>query len=88
MPEYMNYIKLLSEYKLEIKHSFHTKLNKWNQNVINFLARQNFIDFLVYISYYTYYLYVCVCVYKSFSTTLDEGQRKNTNKKRHKNWKT
>ena len=38
--------------KLEIYHSIHTKSNKRNQNVINFLVRQT-ICFLKYI-YYTY----------------------------------
>ena len=51
-------------------------LNKWNQNVINFLVRQKFISFLnVYIinALYTY-------VYKSFSPMLDKGLRKNIKK--------
>ena len=34
----------------------HTKSNKWNQNIINFLVRQKFISFLKYV-YYTY-LYI------------------------------
>ena len=40
-------------FKLEIYHLIHTKSNKWNQNVINFLVKQKFICFLKYI-HYTY----------------------------------
>ena len=50
---------------------FYSYLNKWNKNVINFLAKQKFMNFLKYI-YYTYYVYV----YKSYSTTLDKVLRK------------
>ena len=59
---------------------FYSYLNKWNKNVINFLAKQKFMNFLKYI-YYTYYVYV----YKSYSTTLDKVLRK---KKKWRNWKT
>ena len=41
------------------KH-IHTKSNKWNQNVINFLAKQKFKSFLKCV-YYLCYLYVCCC---------------------------
>ena len=41
------------------KH-IHTKSNKWNQNVINFLVKQKFISFLKYICHICY-LYVCCC---------------------------
>ena len=84
MPEYMNYIKLLSEYKLEIKHSFHTKLNKWNQNVINFLARQKLLFSKIHYIIHIIYMYV----YTSFSTMLDKQLRKNTDNKRWRNWET
>ena len=49
------YIKVLTEYKLEIQHLIHTKSKKWNQNIIIFLARQKFIYLIKYI-YYTFYI--------------------------------
>ena len=36
-------------FSLEIQHSIHIKSNKWNQNVMNFLVRQKFTSFLIYI---------------------------------------
>ena len=64
-------------FKLEILHPIHTKSNKWNQNVINFLVRQKVMFSKIYILYilFTY-------VYKSFSTMLDKGLRKFIQKKR------
>ena len=53
------------------------KSNKYNQNVINFLVRQKFIKFLIYI----YYTYFYICIQKLFSTTLDKGLRKNIKKR-------
>ena len=61
--------------KKEIQHSIHTKSNKWNQNVINFLVRQKCMFSKIYI------LYIIIYVYKSFSTTLDKGLSKNIKKK-------
>ena len=79
MPEYMELYQSLSEYKLEIQHSIHTKSNKWNQNAVIFLARQKFTNVLKYILYYTYYKYIYE--QKSFSTMLAKSLRKYSNRK-------
>ena len=88
-----NYNNVLSEYKLEIQHSIYTKSNEWNQNAINILFRQQFISFVkeiyrysISIIFYNIYIIYPLCVYKSFSTTLDKGLRKNN--KKETNWKT
>ena len=44
-----------------MKHLIHTKSNKSNQNVINFLDRQKFLSFLKYIDYIVHSIYMCVC---------------------------
>ena len=54
----------------------HTKPNKWNQNVINFLVREKFVNFLINIIHIIY-----MYVYKSFSTMIDKGFRQNIKKK-------
>ena len=43
---------------------------------MNFLARQKFMFSKIYILYILY-IYIYLCVYKSFSTMLDKGLRKN-----------
>ena len=45
-------------FKLGIWHSIHTKSNKWNQNVMNFLVRQKSISFLKYV-YIIHTIYIC-----------------------------
>ena len=70
-----NYIKVLSEYKLEICNSIHTRSNKWRQKVISVLAKQKIIYFLKYI-YYTNYIYIymytkafLLCLIKAWERT-------------------
>ena len=51
-----------------------------------FLAKKKLIYFKIYIYTILYILYMCT--YRSFSTAVDKGLRKNNNnKKRQTNWK-
>ena len=58
------------------------KSNKWNQNVINFLARQKFLSFLKYMYILFMYIYT-----KAFLLHLIKAWER-TQKRRWKNWKT
>ena len=75
MSKYMALYQSFSEHKLEIQHSIHTLLNKWNQ----FYSQAKLHKFSkICALYYTYYICVCVCVcvcIKSFSIILDKVLR-------------
>ena len=68
-PNKQNCIKVLSEYKLEIQNSIHNQSNRWNQNVIYFLAKPKKIVFskmcTLYIEYICAYVCMCICVSNS-----------------------
>ena len=51
------YIKVLTEYKLEIQHLIHTKSKKWNQNIVITLVGQKFTFYNIYIIDLYIYMY-------------------------------
>ena len=63
-------------FKLKIQHFIHTKLNEWNQNVINFQSKIHKFSKI----YILYTLFI-ICI-KCFATVLDNGLRKNIGKRR------